>query len=235
MGMNFVERADTSAKYFSDKDNDLIVDILVDWIPGRKAAIANGTKLPAVPEIVGRAIQSITERTSTRYNYRDYPFREDMVGDAVLNMIRYLHTFDVSRVGIKNKVNFFSWVTMCADRSFSKKISDEEGQTYLKLRAFEEVGGFAAFQDEADVDISTFTENTGIAMDFRERLGNFEDKRERQRTKEREKAKAQTKTVKQAKIPKAFALYLSSGNNSQTANSTDAPSGVAVGVDNDPI
>lgn len=214
MSMNYVDRGDTATKYFSDEDNNLIVDILVDWIPGRKAAIANGTKLPAIPEIIGRAVQRIVEKTSTRYNYRNYPFREDMVGDAILNIMRYLHTFDVSRVGERSgKINFFSWVTMCADRSFSKKISEEEGQTYLKLRAFEEVGGFAAFNDEADVDISSFTENTGIAMDFRERMGNYEEKRERQRTKEREKTKAQTKATKQTKIPKGFALYLSPSNN----------------------
>lgn len=223
MGMNFVDRADTATKYFSDADNDLIVNILVDWIPGRKAAIANGTKLPVIPEIVGRAVQRIVTNTSMRYNYRLYPFREDMVGDAILNIMRYLHTFDVSRVGTKNKVNFFSWVTMCADRSFSKKITEEEGQTYLKLRAFEEVGGFAAFSEESDIDVSTFTENTGIAMDFRERIGKYEEKREQQRTREREKAKAQTKAVKQTKVPKGFALYLAQSDNSATADSPDTP------------
>jgi len=213
MSMNFVDRGNTATKYFSEEDNNKIVGILVDWIPGRKKAMKDGTKLPAVPEIIGRTVYTIVNKTSTRYNYRNYPYREDMVSDAVLNIIRYLHTFDVSHVGIKKKVNFFSWVTMCADRSFSKKISDEEGQTYLKLRAFDEVGGFAAFSDDADADLSSFSENTGIAMDFRERMGAFEQKRERQRDKEREKAKTQQKAVKENKIPKGLALYLASGNN----------------------
>lgn len=222
MGMNFVERGDTSVKYFDDVQNERIVSILIDWIPGRKAAIAAGTKLPPVPEIVGVRIQQIVNRTSLRYNYRLYPFREDMVGDAILNIIRYLHTFDVSHVGKKGKINFFSWVTMCADRSFSKKITDEEGQTYLKLRAFEDVGGFAAFND-GDSDINEFSKSTGIAMDFRERMGNFEEKKERTRVKEREKAKTAQKGVKESKIPKGFALYLASGNNKTvTANAIES-------------
>lgn len=222
MSMNYVDRGNTATKYFTDAENELIVNILVDWIPGRKAAIANGTKLPAIPEVIGRAVQRIVEKTSSRYNYRDYPFREDMVGDAILNILRYLHTFDVSRVGERSgKINFFSWVTMCTDRSFSKKITDEEGQTYLKLRAFEDVGGFAAFNDEPDFDTSTFTENTGIAMDFRERIGNYEEKRERQREKERTKAKEQTKAAKTAKIPKGFALYLTKGDNTGAEEKPD--------------
>lgn len=217
MGMNFVDRGNTATKYFTDEDNERMIEILRVWIPLKKKAMEDHSPLPKIPEDIGHAIYQITHNTSMRYNYRNYPFREDMVGDAVYNILRYLHTFDVSLVGKKGKINFFSWVTMCVDRSFSKKISDEETQTYLKYRSFEEVGGFAAFQDMPDSHVQEFTDSTGIAMDFREKMGAFEQKREVIRERERQKANEQKEANKKTKISKGLAQYLFQSKNITTA------------------
>ncbi|AFX93576.1 sigma factor for late transcription [Serratia phage phiMAM1] len=214
MGMHYVDRGKTAKIYFTDEDNDKIVAVLREWIPLKKQAMAEEKPFPKVPEVVGAAVYQIVHNTSMRYNYRQYPFREDMVGDAVYNILRYLHTFDPFLVGKKSgKINFFSWVTMCLDRSFSKKIGDEETQTYLKYRSFEEVGGFAAFNDDPDFQQNDFIENTGIAMDFRERMGEFEQKREAAREKERLKAQEVKNAQKKTNVSKGLAQYLSRSKN----------------------
>lgn len=222
MGMNFVDRGNTATKYFTDEDNQRMVELLREWIPKKKKALAEETALPKIPEPLGAAIHQIAHNTSMRYNYRLYPFREDMVGDAVYNILRYLHTFDVSLVGKRSgKINFFSWVTMCIDRSFSKKIQDEETQTYLKYRSFEEVGGFAAFHDVPDFPVNDFVENTGIAMDFREKMGAFEQKREAAREKERARAQEIKEAQKKTTVAKGLAQYLAKGKNTPpTADAT---------------
>lgn len=218
MGMNYVDRGNTATKYFTDEDNDNMVAILREWIPTKKKALEEGSSLPKIPEAVGAAIHEIAYNTSMRYNYRKYPFREDMVGDAVYNILRYLHTFNVTHVGERSgKINFFSWVTMCVDRSFSKKIYDEETQKYLKYRSFEEVGGFAAFNDVPDFPVQDFISNTGIAMDYREKMGAFEQKREAAREKERVRAQEVKDAKKKTNIPKGIAQYLAKGKNKPSA------------------
>ena len=226
MSMNYVERGSNVVKYFTDADNDMIVGILRDWIPARKKALAEGTTLPRIPNIVAVKAQLIIHNTSMRYNYRDYPYREDMVADALINILRYLHTFDVGHVGKKGKINFFSWVTMCTDRSFSKKITTEEEHTYIKLRSFEDAGGFAALSDDPDFQPGTFVDSTGITMDFRERIGNFETKKEAQRERERQKQNVIKTEERNKKIPKGILQYLTRKDNTVTADAVD-------GSDND--
>lgn len=221
MGMNFVDRGENVVKYFTDEDNERVIGILRDWIPARKKALAEGTRLPMIPNYVAVQVQRIITKMSTRYNYRDYPFREDMVSEAVVNILRYLHTFDVSHVGKKGKINFFSWVTMCADRSFARKLNIEEEHNYIKLRSFEEAGGFAALADDPDFQQQTFVDSTGIGMDFRERIGNFEIKKEGQRQKEREKVETARAAESNKKIAKGILQYMSQGKNTVTAQAED--------------
>ena len=221
MGMNFVDRGENVVKYFTDEDNERVIGILRDWIPARKKALAEGTPLPMIPNYVAVQVDRIISKMSTRYNYRDYPYREDMVAEAVVNILRYLHTFDVGHIGRKGKINFFSWVTMCADRSFARKLNIEEEHNYIKLRSFEEAGGFAALSDDPDFLQQAFVDTTGIGMDFRERIGTFEEKKEAQRQKEREKVVIAREAESTKKIAKGILQYMSQGKNTVTAQAED--------------
>lgn len=221
MGMNFVDRGENVVKYFTDEDNERVISILRDWIPARKKALAEGTRLPKIPNYVALQVQRIITKMSTRYNYRDYPFREDMVSEAIVNILRYLHTFDVDHIGKKGKINFFSWVTMCADRSFARKLNIEEEHTYIKLRSFEEAGGFAGLADDPDFQQEIFVDATGIGMDFRERIGNFENKKDAQRQKEREKVEAARLAESNKKIAKGILQYMAQAKNTTPAQAEE--------------
>lgn len=221
MGMNFVDRGENVVKYFTDEDNERVISILRDWIPARKKALAEGTRLPKIPNYVALQVQRIITKMSTRYNYRDYPFREDMVSEAIVNILRYLHTFDVEHIGKKGKINFFSWVTMCADRSFARKLNIEEEHTYIKLRSFEEAGGFAGLADDPDFKQEIFVDATGIGMDFRERIGNFENKKDAQRQKEREKVEAARLAESNKKIAKGILQYMAQAKNTTPAQAEE--------------
>lgn len=221
MGMNYVDRGENVTKYFTDEDNERVISVLRDWIPARKKALQEGTELPKIPTFIALHVKRIVTNTSTRYNYREYPYRDDMISEAMTNILRYLHTFDVEHVGKRSgKINFFSWVTMCTDRSFSKKITTEEEHTYIKLRSFEDAGGFAALSDDPDFQPQNFAENTGITMDFRERIGRFEEKREAQRERERDKAKTMKDETKNKKIAKGILQFLNRGENNPTADTS---------------
>lgn len=184
MGMRYVDNGPIQAQsnvYFTREENDKCVEILREWRPRRLQAIQDGdlSKAP-IPEYVGERILKICTKISHRYNYSDHTYREDMVNDAVLNLMKYLHGFDPEKIGERSqRINFFSWVTRCADRTFGSTILSEKRQDYYKYALFCQNDGFAAVSDDPDaMDGVEF--NSDMAYDFITRAREYEDK-ERER------------------------------------------------------
>lgn len=196
MSMRYVDNGPSKNQYFSKADNDKCVELIRGWREKRVEALKNGTPQDApVPELLGYHIQRICENISFRYNYRDHPFREDMVQDAVLNMMRYLHGFDPDRIAERtDKVNFFGWVTSCVDRSFSNTITTEKLQDYYKLATFANMGGFNAFADDEEV-LKDTNLTSEMAQDIISRAREFEEKRT-------EKIQAANERAKQRELEK---------------------------------
>lgn len=178
MAMHYVDNGPSKTKYFSDKDNQDCIELVRNWRGKRIEALKNGRPQDApVPELLGYHIQRICENISFRYNYRDHPYREEMVQDAVLNMIRYVHGFDPDKIGERSqKVNFFGWVTRCVDRSFGNTIQNEHLQDYCKQASFANMGGFGAFADDEDL-LKDTNLTSEMAQDIISRARTFEEKR----------------------------------------------------------
>lgn len=200
MSMNYVDRGEQkpSRKYFSDEENDKCVELVHAWKPHRLKELEEFVKTPEqtvapfktpVPDFVTKSILKICTHIASRYNYSGYVFKEDMVMEAVYNMLRYLHTFDTSLVGERSaRINFYGWVTSCADRSFGTKITSEELQEYCKNASFVYSGEFTDLQNESvETPIESFSQD--IQNDYIERTNKFEAKKAKQRKKQREKTK----------------------------------------------
>lgn len=200
MAMNYLDRGDTvTKKYFTDEDNDKCVELLSIWQPKRMVEIKahkliDPQTIPThsnhpIPDFVAASILKICRKVSIRYNYVNYPFREDMVSEAVYNMLRYLHSFDVKRLGERSqKINFFSWVTKCADRSYGSYIGAEERHDYCKNASFIYSDICSELLDEAESgsgELKGF--NQKIQNDFIDRAVNYENKQDAVREKSRKK------------------------------------------------
>lgn len=218
MAMNYLDRGDTvKKKYFSDEDNDRCVELLRVWRPKRMVeieahklidpqTIPQHSDVP-IPEFVASSILKICTKVSVRHNYLNYPFREDMVAEAVYNMIRYLHSFDVERIGERSKkINFFSWVTKCADRSFGSYIGAEERHDYCKNAAFiysTDCNSLLEELEQGNSDLNGF--NPKIQNDFIDRAINYE--RKQQEVRNKSKAKHQEKHPKKPKQTNTTQLF----------------------------
>ena len=205
MGMRYVDRgplAQQKGVYFTPEENDECVEILKNWRGPRREALDKGDpKLCPIPEYVAIRVHKICENISHRYNYHRKPYREEMVSDALVNILRYLHTFNPERIGERSqRVNFFSWVTQCVDRSFGSRIKKEEEQDYYKNALFCQQDGFAAFSEDEDAMEGT---NLTLAMsfDFITRAKDYETKQEARKAKKREQTKLQQELLLQSKEP----------------------------------
>ncbi|AWY10167.1 hypothetical protein HWC21_gp173 [Vibrio phage VAP7] len=207
MALHYVNRGQPDPKdfYFSDDDNTRVCEELKIWRP--KRIEARELNLPMshapIPEFTAVSIQQIVRHLGTRYNYNGYWFRDEMVDEAVLNALQYLHSFDPNQVGPRSgRVNFHSWVTTSAERVFSNRIKLEEEQVYHKLKSIELNGGLEAFDsDDHDTSLSiNNVDNSEIGQDYMARIYAFEEKRKEEKAKQ--KARRLERQAKKAKPPR---------------------------------
>lgn len=84
---------------------------------------------PRVPEYVGECILLIAERLSTKYQFCNYQYREDMVSDGVENCLLYIDNFNPEK-----SENPFSYFTQIIYYAFLRRIQNEKKHLYLKYK-----------------------------------------------------------------------------------------------------
>ncbi len=100
---------------------------------------------PVVPDLVGAALLKIANRLSTKPNFINYTFREEMVSDGIENCINYINNFDPE----KSK-NPFAYFTQIIYYAFLRRIQKEKKQLYIKHKAIENFQAFDEFVDPID-------------------------------------------------------------------------------------
>lgn len=81
---------------------------------------------------IGVAIVKICNGLSLAHNFRNYSYRDEMVDDAIENVIYAVPFFDPA----KSK-NPFGYFTLVAWRAFIRRIQAEQKQNYIKHKNFE--------------------------------------------------------------------------------------------------
>ena len=84
---------------------------------------------PRIPNYIGECILKIATRLSTRPNFNNYTYRDDMILDGIENCIQYLHNFDPT----KSK-NPFAYFTQIIYYAFLRRIMKERKQAYIKTK-----------------------------------------------------------------------------------------------------
>ena len=67
---------------------------MVKWKTAVIEAEDTDQSKPPVTEYIGECFLLIAERLSTRPNFVNYPFRDEMIGDAIENCLMYAANFD---------------------------------------------------------------------------------------------------------------------------------------------
>ena len=109
-------------------DNKTLYQVMVEYKKDVKDAEEVDDPPPKIPDYVGACLLKIANRLSTKPNFINYTFREEMVSDGIENCINYINNFDPE----KSK-NPFAYFTQIIYYAFLRRIQKEKKQLYLSL------------------------------------------------------------------------------------------------------
>jgi|TARA_Y100001973_G_C5102732_1_gene283573 hypothetical protein len=113
-------------------DNEKFFSSMCEWKTQVEENEKIGEEKPPITEYIGECFWKIAEHLSFKSNFANYPFKDDMVGDAVENCIMYAHNFDPEKS--KNPFSYFTQITYYA---FIRRIEREKKQNFIKFKIVE--------------------------------------------------------------------------------------------------
>ncbi len=113
-------------------DNKKFFEEIVSWKKQVKVAEEAGDLVPQITEYIGECFILIAERLSTRPNFINYSFRDEMVGDAIENCLIAAKNFDPEKSS-----NPFSYFTQITYFAFLRRITREKKQDTIKYKLME--------------------------------------------------------------------------------------------------
>ena len=113
-------------------DNKRLYAEMIKYIRQYNEAKEEGREPPRASNYIGECIWMIANRLSTNRNFIGYTYREEMIGDAIENCLRYLHNFNPDK-----STNPFAYFTQIMYYAFLRRIEKEKKQSYIKYKTME--------------------------------------------------------------------------------------------------
>lgn len=113
-------------------DNKSFYAAMVEYKANRLEAEEKGLPKPKIPEYVGLCIYQIATKLSSKGNFVNYSYKDEMISDGIENCILYLNNFDPDKSN-----NPFAYFTRIIYNAFVLRIQKEKKQTYVKYKTFE--------------------------------------------------------------------------------------------------
>jgi hypothetical protein len=124
--------------------------------------------LPIIPNYVGVCFMLICNKLSTKPNFMNYSYRDDMIADAIENCVSAAHSFDPAKSN-----NPFAYFTQIAWNAFIRRIAKEKKQSYIKHKNFENVFTIEELDGVFHDNHNTSSFNNEYSNDI---IKSFEDK-----------------------------------------------------------
>ena len=113
--------------YVNNKEFTLAV---AEYNESVKLAEEKGKTPPRMTEYIGECIYKIATRLSTRPNFINYTYRDEMICDAIENCIQYIGNFNREKSD-----NAFAYITQICYYAFLRRIQKEKKQVFIKQQA----------------------------------------------------------------------------------------------------
>lgn len=107
---NRAENSNPDAVHYVDKEQ--LYNAYCTWYKECDIAKAEGRERPDPPRYISESIIKICTKIASRYNFANYPFRDEMVGDAIENIFRYIDRFNIEKS--RNPFGYFSIIAYYA-------------------------------------------------------------------------------------------------------------------------
>jgi len=122
-----------------------------------RLAEEKGKTPPRMTEYIGECIYKIATRLSTRPNFINYTYRDEMICDAIENCIQYIGNFNTEKSN-----NAFAYVTQICYYAFLRRIQKEKKQVFIKQKQIEQASVVMDSFDTIDGSYDPTLTNTNV-------------------------------------------------------------------------
>ena len=129
-------KAKEKPHYVSNKQFSQAV---VEYCTDVRAAKENDQPVPVVPDYIASCFLKIAEGLSHKANFVRYTYREEMVMDAVENMLKAIENYNIEAATRSGNPNAFAYFTQISWFAFLRRIEKEKKQQNIKLKWMSEV------------------------------------------------------------------------------------------------
>ena len=147
-----------------------------------KLAESKGKSKPKMTEYIGECIYKIATRLSTRPNFINYTYRDEMICDAIENCIQYIGNFNPEK-----STNAFAYITQICYYAFLRRIQKEKKQVFIKQQATDAAGMITSAFDTIDGQHDPTLINTNVEW-MQENMNRVEYEPRKSRTKKVKKS-----------------------------------------------
>ena len=113
-------------------DNKKLYAEMVEYLSAVKEAEESGDDKPRIPEYIGECLLKISTRLSTKPNFINYTYRDEMISDGIENCVNYIGNFNPEK-----STNPFAYFTQIIYYAFLRRIQREKKQLYIKHKSLE--------------------------------------------------------------------------------------------------
>ncbi len=134
-----------TAKHYINKA--AFLELVVKHNQAVKDATEQGKEKPRIPDAIGICFWNMSKKIADRYNFRKYPFIDEMIADGYEDCLKRMHNFDPARSN--NPFGYFSIVIF---RAFIRRIKSEKRYLKTKIELTERLNLLGLTSDSHDTD-----------------------------------------------------------------------------------
>ena len=157
-------RRKRSEHYVNNKE---FLAALIKYREDKEIAQIRGLPKPVIPRYIGECFLKIANHLSFKPNFVNYMFKEDMISDGIENCVQYIHNFNPEK-----SQNPFAYFTQIIHYAFLRRIQREKRQLEIKNKILEKSGYSEVFDDNNQIDGSTYSDYNQIKDAVHSKLRN---------------------------------------------------------------
>jgi len=116
-------------------DNQVFTAEIVLYADEYKRCKALEIQTPRMNDYLGASILKIAQKIASRPNFSGYSYRADLISDGIINVVMYLHNFDITK-----STNGFGYASQIIWYGFLRTINKEKKIYTTKQRYVSHVG-----------------------------------------------------------------------------------------------
>lgn len=154
-------------------DNKKFLEAMIEYIDKVKLYEKEGKPKPKISDYIGTCFMKIAKHYSHKPNFIKYPFRDEMISDAIETCVKYAHNFNYEKYS--NPFSYFSQFTFYA---FIRRIEIEKEEFYVKCKSTEMAGILNDHDGHMDFD-DNFSQKNFTQFEHYDNIAEFIDKFEK--------------------------------------------------------